>query len=363
MLKKVLIIACSGLGNGGVQNVIMNTVRGLHNEYKFDIIIFNADFQYYREEFLKYGNIYIMPDYEKYKGLVNKADYYFRGYRVYKFVKKVLQENGPYDIIHCNNEFRSAPCLKAAYDMGVPIRISHFHTLREQNPFSKCYNTLWQNISAKMILKYKTDIINCSGKSADSYFGRKNSLIIYNPIDFCKFDIKKYNTPKRKHSFVHIGRITENKNQKFVAEVFSFIKKEYDDASLSFVGWSSDRYIDSVKKTVSENGLSACVDFLPHDTDIPKLLSECEYMIFPSKSEGFGIVVVEAQAMGVECFISDAVPDDADAGLCTKIPLEYSARQWADIIINSFNHKKYYSESVRKFSLEAYSDNIRKIYK
>ena len=61
-------------------------------------------------------------------------------------------------------------------------------------------------------------------------------------------------------------------------------------------------------------------------------MSGHDFLVFPSVFEGLGIVVIEAQAMGMHCFISSAVPTEADLGNCTPISLEHSASRWADII-------------------------------
>lgn len=37
-MKRILLVSCEGLGNGGVQAVIMSIVRNLHKEYLFDIL-------------------------------------------------------------------------------------------------------------------------------------------------------------------------------------------------------------------------------------------------------------------------------------------------------------------------------------
>ena len=42
-MKKVLIIAQGGLNRGGIQTVIMNYLRCLHNTYSFDIVVFSKD--------------------------------------------------------------------------------------------------------------------------------------------------------------------------------------------------------------------------------------------------------------------------------------------------------------------------------
>ena len=341
---------------------MMNIVRNMKNDYHFNMLLFTEERRYYDDEFENYGKIFRMNGFGKYGSLLSKLDYYVRAPRIYKFVKEVIESSGPYDIIHCNNNLQSAPCLKAAYDMKIPVRISHFHGLNSKDPITKVYNTLWKKISINYILKYATDIIACSKASADSYFGAERCKVICNAIDLNKFNLQKYKSEKEPYSFIHVGSFSETKNQRFIVEIFAHIKEKFPAATLKLVGWSVDNYINLVKETAVKYDVLNSIKFLPHDSDIPMLFSKSKYMIFPSKSEGFGIVVVEAQAMGVKCFISDAVSMEADAGLCTQIPLNYTSEEWANIIIDSTLQQNFQAKNINDFSMSKYISKIKKVY-
>ena len=68
---------------------------------------------------------------------------------------------------------------------------------------------------------------------------------------------------------------------------------------------------------------------MPGDADMPKLLSQSSGFLFPSLHEGFGIVLIEAQAMGVKCYASDTVPRATDCGCVIYLPLKDGAKVWA----------------------------------
>ena len=108
-MKKALMVSCEGLGRGGVQAVMMDIVRNLRGEYNFDMLLFTDEVRYYDEEFLSYGGkILRVPFYEGGNRILRKLDYYIRGGRLYRGIYKAIQENGPYDVIHCNNVYESA---------------------------------------------------------------------------------------------------------------------------------------------------------------------------------------------------------------------------------------------------------------
>lgn len=78
-----------------------------------------------------------------------------------------------------------------------------------------------------------------------------------------------------------------------------------------------------------------------------------DYMIFPSKWEGLGIALIEAQLASVPCFISDKIPNEADLGLCNIISLERSSKEWADNI-NNYINKNTFNKSINKEKAEKY---------
>ena len=68
--------------------------------------------------------------------------------------------------------------------------------------------------------------------------------------------------------------------------------------------------------------------------DIEKILSSIDLFLFPSLYEGLGIVLIEAQAAGIPCLISNTIPLEADLniGLVQKHDLLDSKDGWAQAI-------------------------------
>lgn len=361
-MKRILLVSCGGLGHGGVQSVIMNIVRGLSNKYIFDIVLFTSERRYYDDEFESYGGkIFRVPHYEGKIWIRKKIDYYVRWMSISPNIKKIVIENGPYVAIHCNNVFESGICLKSVRKL-VPIRVCHAHVKAESgNPILRRLNNLYRSY----ILNYATDLIGCSEEANKSIFGNANNcVIIYNPYDDRRFDPKKYSISKRKSPrLIQIGYFCNNKNQCFSIEVFSLIQQIYQDAELIFIGFDSENYLDKMKKKIEEKKLTDNVKFYPQDADSPKLLSESDALLLPSYKEGFGIVLVEAQAMGVRCYVSNTVPKLANMGNCTYISLEDGAIKWADTIVDDLKHKKERNYvDCSAFGLNSFLDKIDYIY-
>lgn len=76
--------------------------------------------------------------------------------------------------------------------------------------------------------------------------------------------------------------------------------------------------------------------------DIQDLMQVMDVFLFPSLYEGLGIVLIEAQASGLKCVISDTIPNDGVVTEnVTKLSLNQPAKDWA----NKVNSYRYYSRN------------------
>lgn len=357
-MKKILMVGNNGLGNGGIQHVMMDIVRGLHQDFHFDMLLFVKEEGFFDKEFEQYGSIFRLPHYSGPWKWRTRIDRYIRFYRLYKGVKKILRENGPYDIIHCHNCWDAAPCLLAAKQSGVPVRISHSHNaFLRHHPIAEIHHA----IHSHLINIYATHRIGCSQMATSYLFGKDTGAIsIPNAIDLKRFDIALYPQQKIKHSFIHVGTLGGAKNQTFVLDIFKEIQQKWPDASLKFISNNSGSYKELLLNKITNLAIRN-VQFFPHDSDVPALFAQSEYMIFPSTFEGFGLVLAEAQAMGVKCFASDIIPQESDIGICQYLSLKQSAREWAQAIFEDENHPLQ-KPNIEKVNLTYYIEQIRQIY-
>ena len=107
------------------------------------------------------------------------------------------------------------------------------------------------------------------------------------------------------------------------------------------------------------------MQLLPANSNIPDIFSKSDYMIFPSRYEGLGIVLLEAQVSGVYCFASYVVPKVVDLGLCTFLDLSLGAKGWADIIIKHIQENKSYQLDIKKrnrFDIQEVKKEYVKLY-
>jgi len=134
----------------------------------------------------------------------------------------------------------------------------------------------------------------------------------------------------------HVGRFIPVKNHKFLIKVFKAYHETQPKSVLLLVG--EGPLVEEAKELANELGIGEHVLFLGVRKDIPDLLAAMDCFLLPSLYEGFPISAVEAQASGLECFISDRVPHDIQiTDDLTFIPIDEGVQPWCDALLASHN--------------------------
>lgn len=364
MKEKILEVSCNGLGKGGVQHVIMNIVTALHEEYAFDVLVFTEGPDYYDDAFRAFGGtIYRIPN--KQYCFKKNIDSYIRGPRIFFGTLKILREHGPYSAIHCHNYFESAFCLLAAKAAGVKIRIAHSHNDASKVPFSRP-RLLKQRLLQPIVNRYATRKIGCSRNASDYLFGKDvPALTVLNGIELKPFASGKQNPGYQageQIKLLHVGNFIAQKNQLFLVDLMSELRKRNLDFRMTMVGGSEESYRDQVIRRIQEEGLEDSVTILPPDSDIPEEMRKADLFLFPSRFEGLGIVLIEAQASGLHCLVSGSVPPEADLGNIRYLStLEVSL--WADAVQEIIRRgQPRVFVDMEKYDIKNVAEEYRRIY-
>lgn len=361
MKDRILLVFDKGLGHGGVESVIMSIVRNLNSVYTFDLLTNTSIEKAHDKEFIRYGGrILRIPFYEGGSRFRQRADYYVRGKYLYEQSLKVIHENMPYKVIHCNNGVESGVILSAAKKLGIPVRVAHSHAVF--SPDSSVRKIITEHYRRE-ISKNATCLIGCSEFACSLFLNSQYNRIVYNSYDEEKFvyqDVKDI----KEHSLklIQVGRYDKNKNQIFSLKILKEILKVFPDATLDLVGSNGGAEEISLRTVANELGITDSVLFYRSNADILALLSQSDAFLFPSLSEGFGISLIEAQAAGIKCYASDTVPKITNCGGVDYLPL--FEHKWAKRIITDFKsnvcaHRKYdcsmfLNENVMQEYLEIY---------
>ncbi len=354
---KVLHVSYGGLGKGGVSTVIFSICENLTERFDFGCVVF-AEKGVSEERFKKIGKLHRVNCYIKGSFFEKLA----RPIRMYSAIKRICK-NEHYDVIHCHNGPEEAFALLAAKHAGVKVRIAHSHNTTSPQK-SSLIKKKYCKLLMPIVCKNATKKVACSKQAAIDFFGSEGVTVIPNSIQIDRFfcDREGENSLLR---FVHVGRYDYSKNQEFVLDVFNIIHQKNVESSLKLVGFGMDK--EKLKKKTQELHLEDSVFFVPGDVyDIPSEYKSADFMIFPSRNEGFGIVLIEAQAAGVYCFVSEAVQPEADAGSLEFLSLRDSAEIWAEAILNHYakhpKKSKNKKERYDKYRAEIVSDRYGELY-
>ena len=124
----------------------------------------------------------------------------------------------------------------------------------------------------------------------------------------------------------HVGRFGPEKNHAFLLEVFSEVCRQRNSV-LILVG--TGELFESTRAKAEKMGIGEKTHFLGGRSDTAKLYQAFDVFLMPSKSEGFGLVAVEAQCSGLPCVLSSHIPQAVKCSDAVRfIPID-NASEWA----------------------------------
>ena len=258
-------------------------------------------------------------------------------------VKRLCRER-KYDIVHSHLNSLSFFPLRAARRAGVPVRIAHNHTT--SSPEDGVRDKI-KRAMRSFTKRAATDYAACSENAARWMFGddaflRGEVTLFNNAVDTEKFryDPAARNDVRRSlglgDSFVliHIGRFVKTKNHPFILDVFKELLSVKPDSYLVLVG--DGEALDETKERASSLGIVERVKFCGIVSDAERYYSAADAFILPSFYEGLPVVAVEAEASGLDCFLSDNVTTEcAVTEHVSFLPLSCGAAEWAKRIAES----------------------------
>ncbi len=325
------------MNRGGLESMIMNYYRNIdRNKIQFDFLEHREGKHDFTDEIISLGgNIYTVPAMNPLNtnGYLKEIDYFFKN------------SHNRYQIVHSHLDCMSSYPLKFAKKYNIPVRIAHSHTIN----IDKDWKYLSKIYSKAQIKKYATHLFACSNEAGKFMFKKNEFDVIKNAIDVKRFE---FNESKRKiirkelkisDKFVigHVGRFNIEKNHELLINIFKKVKEKVDNAVLVLVGGGELR--KKIETKVKDLNLGDSVIFTGVCTNISELLLSMDVFVFPSLYEGLGIAVIEAQASGLPCVISDRVPREAHLTNQIEIlSLTDSVESWVKSILKfNINYKRY----------------------
>lgn len=316
------------MNRGGMESRIMDLYRHInHEKYQFDFYVESCQHGAFEEEIRSMGGRIFYPSKKGRCGFPNASAF-----------NHFLRHHNEYKIIYAYNQW-SGIYLKQALECGVPYRIAYARTSIQTRSIK---NTI-KNIVKKSANKYAVYKFAVSKKAGIWLFGldsvQKGETKVWpNAIDTEKYKfsmnerncIRKEIGLKNELTLVHVGNIRFEKNHPFLLDTFAEIKKKYADCKLILVGGGDYK---TLSDKIRQLGLENSIYYLGVRDDVPRILQAGDIFIFPSLYEGFPGAVLEAEASGLWCLVSDSITEEVSlTDHIIRLPLSKGPEYWADTL-------------------------------
>ena len=280
---------------------LMSSSKGYESHY----VVFGDEVGQYETELIQNGS--------KVFHIQSPSKGYFR---YIKSLKNIMSQY-KYSAVHAHSMFNIGWVMFAAKLRKIPVRISHAHSALTTGKSLK--KSVYEFVMRRLILSCATDLVACSNKAGERLYGKayaKRGQLILNGIDTAAF---QYSDEKRtfirkqlgfqdKFIIGHTGHLADVKNQSFLIEMMPHLLKKRKDAILLLLGEGEDRAM--LEEKIQTLGLQEHVIMTGNVNNVPDYLCAMDVFAFPSLYEGMPLSILEVQANGLPCVISDRVPAD-----------------------------------------------------
>lgn len=333
----------SQLNRGGAETMVMNLYRKMSkDQVQFDFVTHVSDGNIYESEILAMGGrVFYMP--------------YYKGYNHFEYKKawiKFLELHDEFKIIHGHFRTTAFIYLNVARKKGL-VTIAHSHSTSEEKNLKGLVISFFQK-RIKYISNYN---FACSIDAGEWMFGKSknnkmNYTILKNAIDTDRYivdntvrkDIRKSLNIGDNLVIGHVGNFRYAKNHSFILQVFNqYYNTENKNSKLLFLGEGD--LMDNIKEQAFKLGLSENILFLGNVENVSDYLQVMDIFVFPSLYEGLGMALIEAQASGLPCIVSNNIPNEAIISTSVKV-LTLDIKLWSNAIIEMEKIKKNTKQNV-----------------
>lgn len=330
MNQPIRILHVLGSTNlGGAESRIMDLYRHIDREkIQFDFLVHSTKEGFFEPEIRQLGgNIYRLPSFRAYNYLKYK-----------KACRDFFAAHKEFAAVQGHMTSTASIYLPQAKKAGIPTTIAHARSagvdmglkgfltkLLRRNLYRKCdYMFACSDLAARAVF-------------GDKRFEEGKTVFIPNAVDINEFapdDSMRIAIRAEyglENNFVigHVGRFHYAKNHEFLLEIFAKIREKKPDAKLFLLGDGPLRV--QTEELAKSLNIEKDVIFAGNKNPIAPFYQAFDAFLFPSRFEGMPGTVVEAQAAGLPCLISDAITPQVKATeLVAFFSLEKSAKEWAE---------------------------------
>ncbi len=359
-MERILFIM-GNMGLGGAETHIMKVYRTIdRTKYQFDFVLNVVEKCYYEDEIIGLGGrIY---------RVTSKSKNIFQNYLD---IKNIVSLNNYRVVFKCGEHALSWTEMLAAKNGGAVNRIMRSTNTKAGD--SKLNNII-HNFSRNILSRLVTKKVAPSKEAAKWLFGEKNCddvIYVKNGVDmsFYAFN-EKSRIAKRKELNIsnkaivigHVGRFNTQKNHEFLIDIFNQIHIKNPESYLLLIGEGPLK--EKIAEKISKYNISEFVKFAGNRKDVNELYSAMDLFVFPSLYEGMPNTVIEAQANGLRCFVSDTITKEANITNQVQYCSLNDIKEWIDIIelesYERYDPKRFFQEE--KYDIQCVVEDYMKIF-
>ncbi len=374
------------LGNtnlGGAESRIMDLYRHTdRNRVQFDFLVHSGEEGFYEKEIRELGGrIFRVPRFRIYN--------YF-SYR--KALKEFFQEHHEFALVQGHMTSTAAIYLPIAKKAGVKKTAAHARSAGVDKGLKGTMTRfLRRNLADKADY-----LFTCSELAGISVYGEKavqegKTIFIPNAIDCAGFTFDPEKRKKMREELGltdaiiigHVGRFHYAKNHEYLLRVFAELCRMSAGAGDSTAETGADQkyhlillgegpLMEDTRKLAEELGVVDRVHFLGNHKNIADYYQAMDYFVYPSRYEGMPGTIVEAQASGLPCLMSDTICREVIVTeLVETMSIEKEPKVWAEglqrridaLVSKQENREKYAAKmAAAGFDVQAQAERMMRFY-
>jgi glycosyltransferase involved in cell wall biosynthesis len=360
---------------GGAEAYVLNIIKFLNEKYDVDVVVVcsASDDNYYKEEYLHGIKVYRIP--YSFKISSTPINIFWTD-----MLNSIIDKEMP-DILngHLPVPYIADIAARIANKKNIPYVLTYHNDLTGYNPIvrllSRCYYTF---IGNKTLEISKKIVVTSPFYASSSLYIRKytDKLEIISPgVDTNIYNILD-NMDKDRNSILFVGQLnkeSQHKGLSYLLDAINIIRHSIPTVKLIVVG--KGNYVDHYKMLVRSMGLTDNVKFmgLRQGKELAMCYNRSAVLVLPSynRAEGFGMVLIEAQACGTPAIgtMIGGIPYAVKDGETGILVHPKNSKMLADAILKIITNENLLKEMGRKgckrvreeFSWEKSSDKMFEI--
>ncbi len=198
--------------------------------------------------------------------------------------------------------------MLALYALPAVVGLSIRHICWEHFNYNVDLGKASRRLARKLAACFADDVITLTERDKQFWLTntscKANITAIPNPVTI---SLPTVINPHKKKIFLAVGRLTYQKGFDLLLQAWAQVAPLHPDWRLRIVGDGEDK--DILEQLRCDLNIKSSTEIMPKTKNIAVHYQEAAYFVMSSRFEGFGLVLVEAQAYGLP-----AISFDCDIG-------------------------------------------------